>query len=399
MIIDFGSEPTTDPPTDGAWVWAGDQWVEVVTDTGDDIPEELDLDGDGESLAVPLLVQVGDQAVLGSIHRFHLPGKHDQKSHGNKVGKKNLVQTKTGIGRYAYLQRKGTNNAHLGDVVTVGKASDGTPVAESLRNREGTVLRWVNDNRAEIEFSDGEVTDVHKDFLKVERTSQEIAEDAKGGDRAGNAKTILKGHYGDRFHLIGKETEHTRMHLSDLAKVPSTHHKIVSKHLAGSPTGGLYVGHAPTVDLSPSMKPLRGVTPRGWPPGSDWKQVGGAYSPGNREVAIGVGSAGHGSHSLATHEFGHALDDTLDSKQRRDWKSQYEVIDRAVSLDPYFHPLMNTGHVGETFAELYSVWSTGGNVDAGIRAIGRPRDDDDNGREAARTAVAEAFAFFEDILA
>lgn len=348
----------------------------------------------------PIAVRIAGSA-QGRTVRLHLPGKHNQKSHGNKVGKKDLVQTKTGIGRYAYLQRKGTNNAHVGDSVEVVDAAD-TPVAKSMRYREGTVLRWVNDNRAEIEFSDGEITDIHKDFLKVVRTSQEIDEDNRSGtDQAGNAKTVLKGHYGDKFHLIGKETEHVRKHLNDLAKISPVHHRIVAKHFDGSLTdsGGLYVGHASAVDLAPSMNALRGQTPRAWSAGSDWADVGGAYSPGSREVAVGVGHAGHGSHSLANHEFGHALDDSLDGKSRRDWARQYAAIDKAVMLNPYFHSQQNTGHLQEAFAELYSVWSTGGNVDAGIRAIGEPRFTDEAGQEAARNAVAEAFAFFEEIVA
>jgi hypothetical protein len=44
-VITFGSKPTTDPPTeDGAWIWAGNRWLEVITDTGDGVPESLDLD-------------------------------------------------------------------------------------------------------------------------------------------------------------------------------------------------------------------------------------------------------------------------------------------------------------------------------------------------------------------
>lgn len=45
MTIKFGQTPTVDPPDDGgAWVWVGDQWVQVITDTGDDVPPALDLD-------------------------------------------------------------------------------------------------------------------------------------------------------------------------------------------------------------------------------------------------------------------------------------------------------------------------------------------------------------------
>lgn len=347
----------------------------------------------------PIMVSVGDRVFLGKIEKLHLPGKHDQRSHGNKVGKKDLVQTKTGIGRYAYLQRKGTGNAHVGDVILVVD-SDKHQVAKALRNREATVTGWVNENRAQLEFSDGEITDVHKDFLKVVRTSQELADDAKGGDRAGNAKKILNDKYGNRFHLIGKETERTRAFLNDLAKVPESHHKAVAAHLKGTPTGGIYLGHAPVVDLAPGMDVWRNEQPRGYAKGDTYGEVGGVYIPTSREVAIGVSPHGSGSHSTATHEFGHALDDTLTADQRSEWKDLYNKLDRAIFMNPYFHPLQNTsGYHSESFAEVYAVWSTGGSVRDAIRSLGDTRVKTPEGQETADAAVAEAFKFFEGIKA
>jgi len=346
--------------------------------------------------ATPMALRVGDQVLLGSVQHLHLPGQHDQRSHGNRVGKKGLVPSKTGLGRYAHLERKGTTNAHVGDVVRIVPNGDEN-LAEALRGKEGTVTRWVKDNRAEIEFTDGETTDVHKDFLDVVRTSQEIAEDAaKGSDRTGNAKTILKAHYGDRLQVIGKETERTRHYLSELAKVPHSHHKAVAAHLEGSPTGGIYIGHAPVTELAPSMKAIAGAQPRGWGKGSTYSQVGGVYMPGHREIGIGV--ARDGSHSVATHELGHALDATLTAEQHTEWASLYKAIDSAVITTSYFHPLHNPdGHVSETFAELYSVWSTGGNVETALRAIGEARYRSAAGARRALTAVQKAFTFFEGI--
>jgi hypothetical protein len=44
--IDFGKAPTEDAPTKGGpFVWVGDAWVPVATDTGDGVDEELDLSG------------------------------------------------------------------------------------------------------------------------------------------------------------------------------------------------------------------------------------------------------------------------------------------------------------------------------------------------------------------
>jgi hypothetical protein len=66
---------------------------------------------------------------------------------------------------------------------------------------------------------------------------------------------------------------------------------------------------------------LRGVHPRGWPPGATWDTVPGANDPGTNEViiaTIGHGTAagphvpatgeGHGSSNLVLHEAAHAVD-------------------------------------------------------------------------------------------
>ncbi|MCB9543294.1 MAG: hypothetical protein H6703_12720 [Myxococcales bacterium] len=68
---------------------------------------------------------------------------------------------------------------------------------------------------------------------------------------------------------------------------------------------------------------LRGVRPRGWPPGMTWDTVPGLYDPGRNWVIIALrGGAvpargdGHGAHNLVIHEVGHAVDhDTSGSDQ------------------------------------------------------------------------------------
>jgi uncharacterized Zn-binding protein involved in type VI secretion len=66
---------------------------------------------------------------------------------------------------------------------------------------------------------------------------------------------------------------------------------------------------------------LRGVAPRGWPPGSTWDTVPGAFTPDRNEVVIGTRGhgtpagphvpatgEGHGSSNLIVHESTHAYD-------------------------------------------------------------------------------------------
>jgi predicted ABC-type ATPase len=46
MTIVFGTKPATEPPAGDGWIWAGDHWVQVITDTGDGVPASLSLDTD-----------------------------------------------------------------------------------------------------------------------------------------------------------------------------------------------------------------------------------------------------------------------------------------------------------------------------------------------------------------
>jgi hypothetical protein len=69
---------------------------------------------------------------------------------------------------------------------------------------------------------------------------------------------------------------------------------------------------------------LRGVTPRGWPPGATWDSVPGLYDPASMTVVMATHDGargaterdlpdfgyGHGSFNALFHEFGHALDAT-----------------------------------------------------------------------------------------
>jgi hypothetical protein len=60
---------------------------------------------------------------------------------------------------------------------------------------------------------------------------------------------------------------------------------------------------------------LKGVRPRGWPPGSSWDNVPGLYDPQTKQVIIATrGGAvpatgdGHGSANLVIHEVAHGID-------------------------------------------------------------------------------------------
>jgi hypothetical protein len=113
---------------------------------------------------------------------------------------------------------------------------------------------------------------------------------------------------------------------------------------------------------------LRGVQPRGWPPGSTWDSVPGLYDPVNKQLVIATHSDaaaarvlpstgyGHGSFDALLHEFGHAIDDSnalgADSRSRP-FRAAYER-DRPAMTTAGTQYLLQPGDAGpqEAFAEV-----------------------------------------------
>jgi hypothetical protein len=71
-----------------------------------------------------------------------------------------------------------------------------------------------------------------------------------------------------------------------------------------------------------ALPALKGVKPRGWPPGSGWENVPGLYDPATKQVVIATRNGavpatgnGHGSANLVIHETGHAIDAALNGNK------------------------------------------------------------------------------------
>lgn len=108
---------------------------------------------------------------------------------------------------------------------------------------------------------------------------------------------------GDRLNI--RDTDHPKVakNLDHLSMLPQ---RLVEECLT-SGLRGIHVGNAPAPELD-SMQYLRGMRPRGHE-GGTWDRVAGCYDNSGRQVIAGVGA--HASVSLALHEFGHAVGDSL----------------------------------------------------------------------------------------
>lgn len=169
--------------------------------------------------------------------------------------------------------------------------------------------------------------------------------------------------YGQNLHVLD-QSKQVDKHLSHLGRVPDEIHAVVAKHFASyGRNSGIYIGKGAVPDLSPESAKLRGVQPRGWPDGSTWDQVPGAYSPSTRQLLIGdENKHQHGCTSLANHEFGHAVSDAVPAGQFHGsgaFSGPATILDRsqALHLSPYYSASGNTGWLSEMYAESFSSWS------------------------------------------
>jgi len=117
----------------------------------------------------------------------------------------------------------------------------------------------------------------------------------------------------------------------------------------------VYIGEGPVTGID-DMGHLKGVQPRGWPPGSTWDQVGGLFNPQNNRVVVGTGMV-DGSKSTILHEMGHAVDRLLDdlSNRRVGWLES-DHIRLFPKLNQYLQQGGPGGRVGmaEMFAETFA---------------------------------------------
>jgi Flp pilus assembly pilin Flp len=96
----------------------------------------------------------------------------------------------------------------------------------------------------------------------------------------------------------------------------------VVAEIAKLPVGGLVALQKSGIKITvvrnsivEALPALKGVRPRGWPPGATWDSVPGSYDPATKQVVIATRGGvvpptgnGHGSVSLAAHETAHAID-------------------------------------------------------------------------------------------
>jgi len=111
---------------------------------------------------------------------------------------------------------------------------------------------------------------------------------------------------------------------------------------------------------------LKGVAPRGWPPGMTWDVVPGLFDPATNQVIVATKGGkvpatgdGHGSANLVIHEVGHAIDGATNGSDGAEFVAAYEK-DKA-NLPAYEQQAGSAGRE-EAYAESMARYH-GGNTD------------------------------------
>ena len=107
-----------------------------------------------------------------------------------------------------------------------------------------------------------------------------------------------------KMTVLDDDTPVVKRHMESFGKMPAEHQIAIAEVVSG-----IYVADKPVTEQD-KLGYLRGLTPRGWPPGSTWDSVAG-IGPGVRGGVMVFGEGRHGTMNLAWHESAHALDVAL----------------------------------------------------------------------------------------
>lgn len=190
-------------------------------------------------------------------------------------------------------------------------------------------------------------TELGKDGLRrPAKASPGLAEQAAAHSPA-PARTAAERLFGTALQSDGSAT--AQAHLRDLEKVPGPLLRKVRGHGVMLVLTEKSAGHA---------EPGLGSAPARGHGGATWETVPGAYLHGPRKAILG-NSGGHGTSSLALHEFAHAADDALGGASKSDeFKGVYGAVRDAYGprLKPYYRQDDEDASRQEAFGELLGTW-------------------------------------------
>lgn len=154
-------------------------------------------------------------------------------------------------------------------------------------------------------------TDIHSgDQIRKAGSNGDVPSATGTGPTERPADAYLRKIYGEQYHTDGSTQAYE--YARSLAELPHQFHEKVAAHMKREPRGGIWLGSGKLHDLGHTewaASKQRDQTPGAWPAGTTWDDVSGMYSEDFR--ALLVGHTRYSRENTAAHEFGHALDASL----------------------------------------------------------------------------------------
>ena len=168
-------------------------------------------------------------------------------------------------------------------------------------------------------------------------------------DTAGDSGREVDVRWAYRHVLRVDDSRFAQAAVRSLERVPKAYHaRVIPNMFPRNKNAGIYIGNRPITELGYDTSHLG--SPRGWPPGSRWADVGGVYIPAEPTMLVGS----KGGPDTALHEFGHAVDDALgDPSQGKVFAELHGQIAKCARLEPYLTQLNGAGQE-ELFAEAFA---------------------------------------------
>ncbi|KEZ35849.1 hypothetical protein [Frankia sp. CeD] len=169
------------------------------------------------------------------------------------------------------------------------------------------------------------------------------------------AEQRLRGVYGDRLRVAGREHPAVRQALIDLDVMPEDHKRRLAEHFRGVDGGGILIGKGRAMDVYRAHN-RQDLIDKVWGTPLGRRAVG-LYITTPRVMAVGTDETG--SPSAAQHEAGHALDHALRFPSQNRKLPVWYTVARARHhnlLHDYFAQPGGEGQ-RESFAEGYALWN------------------------------------------
>lgn len=299
------------------FTWTNKEF-EPIANALDDYFASQSFKAPGSAIRASALLQRLNDAFLDFANPYHDElGRFTSPNNANSIAPTN---TKSNLSKEDAIKIRRWAKANGIEVGVRGRIpqsvideydASGAAVKQPERKRVPGPVK--NNEEAKYEATPEEVATAEamkKALAKGVETNTAIAIRREAAIKAVGGNLAL---FGDTLNIVDDSWDPANLdhasavsqHLQDLSKLPP---ELIERFVNSG--GKVIVGNGPITELDASLSHLKGVRPRGWPPGTGYDDVAGVYNPQTATVVLGNirNSMNTPVSNFAFHEFGHAID-------------------------------------------------------------------------------------------